>query len=645
MNTSSGLQSDGFGRYVTLALVVVLLVSTVGGVIGGGVAAAQQVGNESETGNQTNGTSTNESGNQTNRTSNNFTVPNYSAAEQTKIANATIGRFENANFGYNQLNDSEQAKVRRHLRQLAGANISIDEPSSANAEVARFEGKPGYESPNRGIGNIPDEGDRAVVSDQGEPEEVITDLTRVHLLGLPEGEFDRESDYSKMVGIVEDEYAVNDATDEDDNRSPPGLDIPNLIAIKLDSLADSFKEGAASILTDLYNLAFSTPVPENSGWNGVLGTPVDTEANQTFHALYQTLLVGKLYPVTYSLLSVAIVFMAISMAGNPFMSHHEVVNYLIKLVLAIMYWAFAWVGVTLMHGAVNDITLWIRPSPEVMGELVTNVEALSAGAVGAYLVGSGGILTTLFTLGVELGMRRVLLVYVFPYLMPALLLVLYLSPWQRLRGYASMAIWQYVNVLTMTIPIAVLLKAAAVVSLEIQGKPDVVAMLILVALFGVAALFPVITTYFYIQMPGTAKKAAKRGASGAYSRLGAAKDKIGWSGDDSASDSSATSGSSPGENTDEAVAASLDSQPGSSGSESQSSTSTSTSTSTNQETSAESSGLPSSGTVDSTPDTTAGWVRELHDQENRDPMNDDAMIEAFTDDQPSRTTMNHKLAD
>jgi hypothetical protein len=402
----------------------------------------------------------------------------------------------------------------------------------------------------------------------------------------------------------------------------PSIDIPNLMDAKLKALADSFKEGAVNILTNMYNLAFKTPVPENSGWKGVLGTPVDTKANQTFYTLYQQLLVEKLYPVTYSLLSIGIVFMAISMAGNPFMSHHQVVDYFIKLVLGIMYWAFAWTGVTLMHGVVNDITMWLRPSPEVMGALITNVEALAAGSVAAYFVGSGGILATLFTLSVEFGMRRVLLMYVFPYIFPVLLLVLYLSPWRHLRRYASMGIWQYVNVLTMVIPMAILLKAAAVVSLGLENKSDIVAMAILVALFAIAMIIPFITTYLYIQMPGTAKKVAKKGAKKARGRLGDPREKLGWGGDGSASESTATGSTSPGDRGEAALVAVTDANSGSG--------------------SGSGLGFSGSGTARSTSDTTASRVRKFYKHTHSDPMSDEAMLEAYSEDNSRASTLQEK---
>src|SRR5699024_9578328 len=136
-----------------------------------------------------------------------------------------------------------------------------------------------------------------------------------------------------------------------------------------------------------------------------------------------------------------------------------------KFVAFLLLYVSSWAVITLMHGTVNDITVWLRPSQQAMEALGSNVTKLSAGAIGAYFVGARGILASIFSMGVELGLRRIALQYFFPYVFPVLLLLLYVSPWRRLKSFASVVIWQYVNLLTMVIPMAIVLKAAATVSL------------------------------------------------------------------------------------------------------------------------------------------------------------------------------------
>jgi hypothetical protein len=206
-----------------------------------------------------------------------------------------------------------------------------------------------------------------------------------------------------------------------------------------------------------------------------------------------------------------------------------------------------------------------------------------------------------------------------------LLLLLYASPWQRLKSFASVVLWQYVNVLTMVIPMAILLKAAAIVSFTTSS--GIVSMLVLVALFLLAVSIPGITTYTFLQIPGKAGRAGKSAAAGAASRASAAKDKLGWGGDESASSGTATGDTSPGSRTEQAVEVSTDGG---------------------------TTGIPSDGelsdeqieSMDSAggSTTTAGQVRDLEQSKDQDPMNPSSMKESYFEDHPQRMTMTEKMA-
>jgi hypothetical protein len=406
-------------------------------------------------------------------------------------------------------------------------------------------------------------------------------------------------------------------------------DLASLVDGKMKSIANSFVEGAASLLTNVYNFAFNTPVPQNSGWHGILGEPT----NKPFQNLYQNLLVEKLYPLTNYLLSIGVLVLGLSLAVNPLLSRFRALNLIIKFVSFLMLYVFAWAAVTFMHGIVNDITMWIRPSPKAMEQLVTNVGKMSAAggatAVGAYFAGASGMLATGMGLALELGMRNVLLQYFFPYVFAPLVFILYISPWQRLRSFASVALWQYANVLTLVIPMALFLKAATLI--KFNPGETLKGMILLIGLFFAALCIPGISTYAFLQMPGKAVGGVKSAAAGAASRVDAAKDKLGWGDDEAASDSTATGDTSPGDRTEDAVDASSESQ----------------------------ADVPSSGELSDesvenmdptgSSDTTAEQVRALDEEQHSDPMNPDAMKQAYFEDEdrsgPHRTTMQHKLAD
>lgn len=572
---------DGFAtsRLTALTLAGLLLVSTVGGVAGSiGIAAAQSNGTTG--GNITGG----------NSTAGNATIGSGAVAGDSSTANnpvqATVREFKQKNLGYSKLSPKKKRQVRSALQKLQRnqGNLSTKQQDKLINKAKRMVL---YQGP------LPVPMDRKPAK-----QKQVEDIISKHL-GAEGGFSTTGSPNGSGVGL--------------------GIDIPGLMDKKLKSMANSFKKGAANVLTNVYKLAFNTPVPENNGWQGVFGTPT----NEPFQELHQKLLVNKLYPVTNYLLSIGVMVLGISMVVNPLLSKFRILDLIIKFVTFLALYVFAWAAATLMHGVVNDITLWIRPSPAEMDSLVGNVGKMSAAAVGAYFVGSGGILATVFGLGVELGLRRVALQYFFPYLFPALLLIVYISPWQRLRSYANMAIWQYVNVLTMVIPMAILLKAAAIVNFS--PGDGVVAMLVLIALFLLTVSIPVISTYFFIQVSGSVVGRVKSATAGAASRVGDSKDKGGGGSDDSGSDTTATAGTNPGGRTEDAVAAS------------------------NQR-----SDVPKSGTLTSSTDTlnssnssdtTSAQVRALDRERERDPMSPSAMKSAYFDDSQRRTTTQSKLAD
>ena len=563
--TKDRLDSTTVSRFVVIALVGVLLVSAIGGVIGSSSIAAAQA-NGSAGNNTTAGNATPTGGNGTN-------------SSTDDPVNATIQEFQRQNLGYENLSASKKQEIRSDLRELNSGDLSQLEQ-------------------NRKIANI-----QSILSSGP--------LMGPNELGKPKKIIENHLDASSEV-----------TTDGDPTDGPLLSKIDSLTEGQLKGLADSFKNGATDVLANVYDLAFTTAVPENDGWRGIFGTPT----NEPFQSLHQNLLSEKLYPVTNRLLGIGVLLLGVSLVVNPLVSRFRALDLIIKFTTFLLFYGFSWAAITLMHGAVNDITLWMRPSEEAMAGLVTSVDKMGATAIGAYFFGSGGILTTAFGLGLELGIRRVLIEYVFPYVFPVLVFLLYVSPWQRLRGYASMAIWQYVNVLTMVIPIAILLRAATAV--EFSPGEGIKAMLILTALFLATVSIPVVSTYFFIQMTGKVAGGVRSAASGAASRIGDAKEKIGSGGDESATDSTATAGSNPDDRTEEAVEA--------------------------RQADETSSGLPSSGTLDSStdgkrvssdsPDTTAAEVRKLDEEDHADPMNDEAMKESFFE-HPRRTTMEGKLAD
>ncbi|EMA47810.1 hypothetical protein [Halococcus salifodinae] len=609
MSDTVGSEQDGslsVRRVVALALVGVLVMSGVVGMIGGsGIVAAQANGSAGNT------TAGNTSAAGANATSNSTDDP----------VNATIQEFKRQNLGYANLSDSKKQEIRSDLQELNSGDLSQLEQ-------------------NRKIGNI-----QSILNSGG-------------AMG--------PNEFTKPKNIIENQLSASNAssevtTDGDPTDGPLLSKIDSLTDRQLKRLGDSFKTGAADSLGTVYNLSFSTPVPENDGWNGIFGEPINgtnttngtngtnatnatvsgqaddswrrvlgISSDKSYRQLHEQLLMDRLYPLLNYILGIGVVVLGLSLTVNPFMSRFRVIDLMTKFVTFLFLYAFSWGTITLMHGVVNDITMWLRPSSAEFKSLVTSIDKLAVGAAAASFVGSGGILSSVLGMGVELAVRHLALVYFFPYVFPVLVLILYLAPWQRAKQFASMGLWQYVNVLTMVIPMAVFLKAALIV--DINPTNGIGGMIVLLALFGLAVIVPIIQTYFFIQIPGTAAWAAKSAGAAAASRLGIGGDDADDSGSSSA-DTTATGNTSPGDRAEAAIEASSESR----------------------------SGLSESGSLDSSPDiekiagsnpeTTAAKVRELDKNQHSDPNSADAKYEAYLSEEqqdgsgPHRTTMQSKLAD
>ena len=605
MYDSVGSEQDGSlsaRRTVALALVGVLVVSAVGGVIGSsGIVAAQQGGSGGNTTTASNGTTAGNA--MASGGGNNSTAANP--------VNATIQEFRRQNLGYSNLSASKKQEVRSNLQQLYEGNVS-------------------QLKENRLIGNVQST--------------------------LSSGPLMSPGEYNKPKNIIKKRLNASSelTTDGDPTDSSPlsRLDIPSMVDQKMRSIGNTFKKGAADTLGTVYKLAFSTPVPENDGWNGIFGEPTNAtesgenatnatnasdswgqvlgiSSDKTYNQLHQQLLMDKLYPLLNYVLGIGVIVLGLSLTVNPLMSQFRIVDLMTKFVTFLILYAFSWGVITLMHGVVNDITMWLRPTSAELEALVTSFDKIGAASVAAYSVGSGGIFSTVFGMGLELTLRHLALVYFFPYVFPVLVLILYLSPWQRFKSFASMGIWQYVNILTMVIPMAVFLKAALIV--DFSPTNGIGGMIVLLALFGFAVIVPIIQTYFFIQIPGTAAWAAKSAGSAAASRLGIGGDD---DGDDSSADSTATGSTSPGDRAESAVG-----------------TTSASSSSSN-------SGVPSSGKLSSesvermdpagSSETTAAKVRALDEEQHRDPNNADARYKAYfagREDRPRQTTLTESTAD
>jgi hypothetical protein len=399
-----------------------------------------------------------------------------------------------------------------------------------------------------------------------------------------------------------------------DGRQPErknilGISFSSIIEQKLEALKDSLVDAFQYLFNEIYSHTLGTPVPKNSGWHQILGTPT----NKPFKALYQHLLIETLYPVMNYFLGLGVLFLGITFTVNPFMSRHRIWDLLTKFVVGLMFYAFSWTAVTLMHGIVSGITNYIVPDP---GKVTASAGSLLAfgGAVpvAAALAASLSGIGSIFSLGLVLGLRHFLLTSVFPYIFGPVILIMYLSPWQTVRKWMSVILWQYVNFLTMVIPIALFLKIAVILSWAFGASVGFVFTILGALVFVVG--YPAGSIYFFFQMSGTVASGVSSAYGGASSRIHSAKDTFGsWRGSDGPPDTNAS-----GRSTGSSVAEMVDST-------------------------TERKRLPEGSAASTdTPTTTAAEVRGLYAEEQSDPMSAAEMKEALSE-MPRTDTLKERL--
>lgn len=172
-----------------------------------------------------------------------------------------------------------------------------------------------------------------------------------------------------------------------------------------------------------------------------------------------------------------------------------------------------------------------------------------------------------------------------------------------------MVLWQYINILTMVIPIAIVLKAAVTVQWAFGDAVGFIFTMIGSLLFLLA--YPIGSTYFFVKASGSVAAAARSGASSASSRIKSARENVGR-GTDSASDTTATGGQSTGDQAQ----AMVDTEEGQSG------TATSSTSSS----------------------TTAADIRDAYDAKDGDNTMSAAEMKEYVEQNPKTTTLKDKLS-
>lgn len=401
-------------------------------------------------------------------------------------------------------------------------------------------------------------------------------------------------------------------------------DIPSLVDVKLKSLGDAFMQSVPKALKTAYKGIWSTPVPINSGWHGLLGRPT----NFPFQPIHANLLQKYIYPLMSKLLGIGLILIAGAILVNPLSSTYRAKDLFINFVTGVTLYAFSWLVMTTMHAVTDMAIRFIIPNPSKLTQSMDNLLSLGGAPVALYLFGSGGLFSTLFSLGLEFWLRHVLLAYLLPYLFGALMLIAWVAPHGRLRKFASMGLWQYVNVLLWPIIPAIIFRAIIAVNWNFRvGEGGVIAVFVLITLFLCMIAIPIAQTWFFLQVPGAVHARVQSNVDAAQEKMESAASRVpnplpSMSDiKDSATAAMATDGGSPGNRAADMInAADISTNP-----------TRSLSSSGTLDSSLSDDASTSSGWSRLRGDTTASKIRSLHQQNREGSMTAEAMKAEYFD--------------
>jgi hypothetical protein len=214
---------------------------------------------------------------------------------------------------------------------------------------------------------------------------------------------------------------------------------------------DQLLNATAGMLDTANSFIVGTMHPENSGPNGIFGTPT----NEPFESLYES--VYGPYSFQYAILILLVLLFAMVIilpyaglaSGGTYRATQACARIVAALVLVMFWWPIG----TALAQFFDAIAMGIAPSGEELTNSMKGLFKLSIGpilaSIAIYVVGLGEVLALTFVYAF-----RQAAVIGFQFAMPLLLIFAYAGPHRRIRSMASTITWQYFALLTMTIPTA-----------------------------------------------------------------------------------------------------------------------------------------------------------------------------------------------
>ncbi|WP_245998567.1 hypothetical protein [Halalkalicoccus subterraneus] len=217
--------------------------------------------------------------------------------------------------------------------------------------------------------------------------------------------------------------------------------------------------GATVYLVDeVINDMLGTPTPENDGWHGILGQPV----GETYSDLYEEVYMQMILPPAFQFMIIGFIFFTLFVVPFSPMTGQRVWSVLLAMFGAGALVMLSWNVASLLHHVSDAVTMWFLPQGEEIlasgdpnnpfseENIKLNAGPLAVG-LGVYLASwNVGLMLALIH-----GIRHAVL-FLMPTILPIILVGMYFGP-RTSKAAFSVLFWQYIGLLVMNWPTALLL--------------------------------------------------------------------------------------------------------------------------------------------------------------------------------------------
>lgn len=294
------------------------------------------------------------------------------------------------------------------------------------------------------------------------------------------------------IDVNEDDIDSDDLNTENDSGAHPGDDGTEQIggglgpSLSPEDNAEALTEwfigllysATETLIDDVFNNMLGTPTPENDGWQGILGQPV----GETYSDLYEEVYMQMILPPVFQFMVLGFIGFVLFIVPFSPITGQRVWSVVLAMFGAAALVLFAWNFASLLHHVSDAVTMWFLPeSSDFLSGSGISEEAeleLASGPLAVLL----GVYFASWNIGIGLllihGMRQAVL-FLMPTILPIILVGMYFGP-KTSKAAFSVLFWQYIGLLVMNWPTALLLSIAYHVNFdfgmgEIGTLPDLAA--------------------------------------------------------------------------------------------------------------------------------------------------------------------------